>query len=102
MSEKNLMLRILSDATVLSTRENSAERSVLPSMSPPTVVASVTGISPASLSAQLNKFMKALEEIVNSLPDTCGQYEVEELTFALSIDGSGSVSLVGQLSSGVR
>lgn len=53
------------------------------------------------LKENLSDFVNMLGEIVEALPDSHGDYEVDNITFALSINGSGKISLIGELSAGV-
>jgi len=53
------------------------------------------------LATSLSQFVATLGLIVQELPDSCGRYDVEELSFSASVDASGAFSLVGELSAGV-
>lgn len=39
--------------------------------------------------------------VAEALPQSRADYEVNSLTFALSINGSGKISLIGELAAGV-
>jgi len=61
----------------------------------------VTRVAVGELSEQLAEFINSLSLVVDGLPSECGAYDVEELTFSLSVNASGKISLVGELAAGV-
>lgn len=69
-------------------------------MFPTRMVAKSTEVATEKLKESLSYFVKMLDEIVETLPKSCGTYDVDTLTFSLSVDGSGKISLVGELSAG--
>lgn len=42
-----------------------------------------------------------LKLLVESLPDTMGEYSIDTITFSLCVNGNGKISLVGELSRGL-
>jgi hypothetical protein len=58
-------------------------------------------IAVETLGDSLADFVKDLERIVEKLPDTCGAYNLDSLTFSLSVNGSGKISLIGEVAAGV-
>lgn len=61
----------------------------------------VSLISTDRLGEDLSDFVKVLGNIVEKLPDSCGNYSLDTLTFSLSVDSSGKISLIGELSAGL-
>ena len=54
------------------------------------------------LSKGLFKFVDALGDILKDLPNECGTYKIDELTFDLSVTGTGEVSSRRWSKSGFR
>jgi hypothetical protein len=59
-------------------------------------------ISIETLSNNLANFVKTLGTIVESFPETYKKnYALEEIDFSLSVDASGSIALIGEVSAGI-
>ena len=58
-------------------------------------------ISAENVSKNLSQFLNSLRSVISDLPDSCGPYDIDELSFSLSIDGSGKISLIGEVSAGI-
>lgn len=54
-----------------------------------------------SVKRSLADCVESLEDIVDNLSDVDNQYDVDTITFSLSIDSSGKISLIGELSAGL-
>jgi hypothetical protein len=76
----------------------SSRRQMFPTPSEIAVKSSTFAVK--TLSANLRDFVDVLGKVVESLPDKCGSYNIDTLTFSLSIDGSGKISLIGEMSAG--
>lgn len=68
--------------------------------SPSKIIAKSTQVIADRLGENLSAFVRILGEAIEKLPQSCGGYSVDTLTFSLSIDSSGKISLVGELSAG--
>lgn len=64
------------------------------------MVAKHTKVAADKLKKNISNFVKTIDDIVETLPKCRGIYEVDTLTFALSLDGSGKISLIGEISAG--
>lgn len=53
------------------------------------------------LANSLSDCMESLREVVQKVPTTLGDYDVDELTFSISVNASGKVSLVAEVGAGV-
>lgn len=69
--------------------------------SPSRMVAKYSDLEYGKLKKSLSDFVNMLADIVETLPEPHRDYEVDNLKFALSINGSGKISLIGELSAGV-
>lgn len=70
-------------------------------LSPTRMIAKYSDLGYEKLKESLSDFVNRLADIVETLPKSHGDYEVDNLTFSLSINGSGKISLIGELSAGV-
>ncbi len=68
--------------------------------STPQIVAKVRQVAIEKLEENLADFVTLLGKVVQTLPESCGGYSIDALTFSLSVDGSGKISLVGELAAG--
>jgi len=58
-------------------------------------------VSIGALSENINSIVARLGKIMDALPENCGsQYTIDELTFNLSINSSGKVSLIAEVGAG--
>ncbi len=64
------------------------------------VVAKTSEVSLQLLSQNLSEIVTSLGEVVAELPEIPGGFAVDALTFSLSIDATGKVSLLAEISSG--
>ena len=48
----------------------------------------------------LTEFLGLLSEAIEDLPDACGGYQVDSLTFSINVNAAGKISLVGELAAG--
>ena len=53
------------------------------------------------LKGNLAECVSALSELLEGLPETTGSFQVEQATFALNVNASGKISLIGELAAGV-
>lgn len=51
--------------------------------------------------ASLSDCVKELYKVVEKLPESSENYSTDSLTFSLSINGAGKISLVGEVSAGI-
>lgn len=68
--------------------------------SPTNMTIKTTRVASEKLGESLSGLVNTLSKIVEALPESCGGYDIDKLTFSISVDGSGKVSLVGELSAG--
>lgn len=55
------------------------------------------------LAKNMRSFIKKFGIVLDSIQSSCGKdYELEQLTCSLSINSSGKISLIGEISSGVQ
>ena len=69
--------------------------------SPGRVAVKSTDIAVEVLEESLSGTLGRLREIVEALPTGNGIYDIETVSFALAINASGKISLVGTVSAGV-
>ena len=69
--------------------------------SPTKGITKVSQITAKKLSENLSDLINSLQETMNTIPESCGPYSLDELTFSLAIDSSGKISLIGELSAGM-
>lgn len=84
--------------SILTVQAQKGPETMFPS--PTKMIVSYTQVATEKLKDNMSEFVKLLDEIVQTLPKSCGAYDVDTLTFSLSLDGSGKISLVGELSAG--
>ena len=65
------------------------------------LTARCTRITCDKLKESFEEFVQLLREVVQGVPRQCGGYDVDSLTFALALDASGKISLVGELAAGM-
>ena len=53
-------------------------------------------IAEDQLEKNLIDCFKSLSKVLNKLPNTCGEYEIQELNVTLQITSSGGIQLVGK------
>jgi len=53
-----------------------------------------------TLSASISAIVERLGRIVDALPENCGHYTIDELTFSLNVNGNGKVSLIAEVGAG--
>lgn len=96
MSKKNVEL--ISILTIQS-QDVTEERAMFPS--PTRILARSTEVAAETFRDSLSGFVKMLGTVVQGVPELCGGYRVDTLTFSLDVNGSGKISLVGELSAGI-
>lgn len=84
--------------SILTFQTPTGPESMFPS--PTKIIAKHSEVEYEKLKEGLSGLVKKLIDIVESLPRHREDYEVDNLTFALSISGSGKISLIGELSAG--
>jgi hypothetical protein len=82
----------------VQTEDESQTLSVFPS--PSKMLAKSSQVAIDTLAENLTAFVNALGEIVDTVPESCGKYNVDNMSFSLSVDGEGRISLVGELAAG--
>lgn len=87
---------------IVNNKENSHEsKSMFPS--PRQIVGSTVRMSTDVIKQNLSCFIDTFNDILDSVPNSCEKgYELDQLTCSLSIDGSGRIALIGELSSTVQ
>lgn len=99
MSVSNAVRVVTTETQELETAFSSEARTMFPSLAK--IVARSTEIATEKLSENLAGFVETLSAVLETLPESCGPYDVDELTFSLSLDGAGKISLIGEVSAGV-
>lgn len=94
MAEQDSTISILTTLT----EEPSEIHTMFPS--PTKLIGKASQITVQSLAENLSDFVRTLGRVVEELPESVGQYDVDSLTFSMSVDGEGKISLVGELSAG--
>ena len=74
------------------------ERSMFPSAKRIYLKASTVAVE--TVADNLSRFVGLVGKIITSIPDPAENYEVDTLSFSINLDGSGKVSLVGEVSAG--
>jgi hypothetical protein len=69
--------------------------------SPEKLVNKYSEIAEEVLAENLAGLVQTLGDVIARLPEQCGSYDLSTLSFSLSIDGRGKVSLIGELSAGI-
>jgi len=67
----------------------------------PQLLAKTSKVAMDTLRNNLADAVLMLSTVADKLPQPSGDYRIDVLTFALTIDGSGKVSLLGELSAGI-
>ena len=67
----------------------------------PSEVVQQVEVSAERLANGIKDCLESLRNVVQKMPDSLGEYDVDELTFALSINASGKVSLVAEAGIGL-
>ena len=80
--------------------EERSDRAILPSVVR-NIAWKITSIETRLVSKELGRFINMLGKMVESLPESSGGYDVSMLSFSLSINSSGKISLVGEVGAGV-
>lgn len=71
--------------------------------SPEGVVRATIRMGQDVLADNLAGFIKVFGEVLDTLPSSCGKsFEVDELTCSLSVNGSGKVSLIGEVGAAIQ
>ena len=65
------------------------------------VKAKYSQVSIETLNRSMENFLKVLDKTVRNIPSTCGSYDIDSLSFALSLDSNGKISLIGEISAGM-
>lgn len=94
----NETISILTHVHEEATGTDPSKRSMFPK--PSANLLEYAEIPAEQLANNLEKFMNSLQTVVKKIPSTVGDYDVDEITFSLSINGSGKVSLVAELAAG--
>lgn len=63
-------------------------------------VAKSTKVAVQKFRENLSEFLQLLGETIEGLPGSCGGYQVDTLTFSLSVNAAGKISLIGELAAG--
>lgn len=63
---------------------------------------SIKEVSLEKFSENVAHFIRTLCDTLERIPEHGGDYDVDELTFSLGLDGSGRVFLIGELSAGIN
>ena len=65
------------------------------------LTAKYSQISIETINRSLEDFLEVLEKAARNIPSACGSYDIDSLSFSLSLDGNGKISLIGEISAGV-
>lgn len=57
-------------------------------------------MSSDKLGEGLSHFVNRLARVVKKIPESCGDFDVDSVSFSLSIDAHGKISLVGEIGAG--
>ena len=97
LPEKRDVLWVLVDESLGS----EGARSMFPS--PEGVARAAMRMGQDVLAENLSGFIKVFGEVLDTLPSSCGKlWEVDELTCSLSVNGSGKVSLIGEVGAAIQ
>lgn len=66
-----------------------------------TFLAKCSQVTYDQLKGNLAECVSALSELLDGIPEADGSFQVEQATFALNINASGKISLIGELAAGV-
>lgn len=93
MTDKNV-----ASISILTIRRS--EESEMPHMFPiPTrIIANTQRVAIEELGNNLSQIVDMLHGAIDKIPKSTGDFAVESFTFALSVNGGGKISLIGELS----
>jgi hypothetical protein len=80
--------------------EEKGAHTILPSIGK-NVVQKISSIDSKRVSKELGRIITMLSKMVESLPESSSGYNVSTLSFSLSINSSGKISLIGEVGAGV-
>ena len=69
--------------------------------SPTKVLSQSCKVGIETFTHNLTEVVEMLGDVIEKLPQSTGQYSIDILTFALSVNGSGKISLIGEIGAGV-
>ena len=69
---------------------------------PRKLMAKHTQVATDKFAEGLSGFIKTLEKVIQALPESCGGYNVDTLTFSLSVNASGKISLIVGIEHGIK